>query len=123
MVKPGAVVTVDFPGAQGVKRRPALVVSTDIYHAARPDVVLAVITSQTRAATAPTDYVLQDWAAAGCIALQPSALTSRRFRRQASSPLSVNYRIVIGSEYKRGCASLLPCHSLKVTRLIAANTE
>lgn len=65
MVKPGAVVTVDFPGAQGVKRRPALVVSTDAYHAARPDVVLAVITSQTRTATAPTDYVLQDWAAAG----------------------------------------------------------
>ncbi|MDT7777600.1 MAG: mRNA interferase MazF [Acidobacteriota bacterium] len=65
MVKPGIVVTVDFPGAQGIKRRPALVVSTDIYHAARPDVVLAVITSQTRTATAPTDYVLQDWAAAG----------------------------------------------------------
>jgi mRNA interferase MazF len=65
MVKPGTVVTVEFPGAQGVKRRPALVVSTDAYHAARPDVVLAVITSQTRAATTPTDYVLQDWAAAG----------------------------------------------------------
>jgi mRNA interferase MazF len=65
MVKPGTVVTVDFPGAQGVKRRPALVVSTDAYHAARPDVVLAVITSQTRTATAPTDYVLQDWSTAG----------------------------------------------------------
>jgi mRNA interferase MazF len=65
MVKPGAVVTVDLPGAQGVKRRPALVVSTDAYHAARPDVVLAVITSQTRTATAPTDYVLQDWTVAG----------------------------------------------------------
>lgn len=74
MVKPGAVVTVDFPGAQGVKRRPALVVSTDTYHAARPDVVLAVITSQTRAATAPTDYVLQDWAAAGL--RSPSAFRS-----------------------------------------------
>lgn len=65
MVKPGTVVTVDFLGAQGVKRRPALVVSTDAYHAARPDVVLAAITSQTGAAAAPTDYVLQDWVAAG----------------------------------------------------------
>ena len=65
MAKPGTIVTVDFPGAQGVKRRPALVVSTDAYHAARPDVVLAVITSQTKAATAPTDYVLQDWVTAG----------------------------------------------------------
>ena len=65
MVKPGTVVTVDFPGAQGIKRRPALVISTDAYHVARPDVVLAIITSQTRSATAPTDYVLQDWAAAG----------------------------------------------------------
>jgi mRNA interferase MazF len=65
MVKPGTVMTVNFPGAQGIKRRPALVVSTDAYHAARPDAVLAVITSQMRTATAPTDYVLQDWATAG----------------------------------------------------------
>lgn len=65
MTKPGTVMTVDFPGAQGIKRRPSLVVSTDAYHAARPDVVLAVITSQTRTATAPIDYLLQDWAGAG----------------------------------------------------------
>ena len=65
MIKAGALVTVDFPGATGVKRRPALVISTAAYHAARPDVILAVITSQTSSATAPSDYVLQDWAAAG----------------------------------------------------------
>ncbi|MBV8859742.1 MAG: type II toxin-antitoxin system PemK/MazF family toxin [Acidobacteria bacterium] len=65
MIQPGAVVTVDFPGATGVKRRPALVVSTPTYHATRPDVVLAVVTSQTVSATAPSDYVLQDWQAAG----------------------------------------------------------
>lgn len=28
MVKPGDVVTVDFPGATGIKRRPAVVMST-----------------------------------------------------------------------------------------------
>jgi mRNA interferase MazF len=65
MLKPGAVVTVDFPGATGTKRRPAVVVSTATYHSTRPDVILAVITSQTASATAPSDYLLRDWPAAG----------------------------------------------------------
>ncbi len=65
MIKPGDVVTVDFPGALGVKRRPAVVVSTPTYHATRPDVVLGLLTSQIAGATAPTDFVLQDWSAAG----------------------------------------------------------
>jgi len=65
MLNPGTVVTVDFPGATGLKRRPALVVSTATYHAARPYVILAAVTSQAAGATAPSDYVLQDWSAAG----------------------------------------------------------
>ena len=65
MVKPGNVVTVDFPGAVGTKRRPAVVLSTDTYHATRPDVVLGLLTGQVVAATGPTDYALQDWSAAG----------------------------------------------------------
>ena len=72
MAQPGDVVTVDFPGALGVKRRPAVVISTDAYHAARPDVILALLTSQTAAASGPTDYLLQDWLAAGLHS--PSAL-------------------------------------------------
>lgn len=32
---PGDVVTVDFPGVRGLKRRPAVVVSTDLYHSHR----------------------------------------------------------------------------------------
>lgn len=74
MIKPGAVVTADFPGATGIKRRPAIVVSTATYHATRPDVILAVVTSQTGGATGPTDYVLQDWSAAGLHS--PSAFRS-----------------------------------------------
>jgi mRNA interferase MazF len=62
---PGDVVVVDFPGVTGIKRRPAVVVSTDRYHAARPDVVLGALTSNTARANAPTDYILKDWAAAG----------------------------------------------------------
>ena len=65
MVKPGDIVTVDFPGVTGIKRRPAVVVSTDTYHRTRPDAILGLLTSQVGAATGPTDYVLQDWQTAG----------------------------------------------------------
>ena len=65
MIKPGNIVTVDFPGALGLKRRPAVVVSTDTYHTTRPDVVIGLVTSQTAKSTGPTDYILQDWSAAG----------------------------------------------------------
>jgi mRNA interferase MazF len=65
MVKPGDVVTVDFPGATGIKRRPAVVVSTDTYHKTRPDVILGLLTSQVAVATGPTDHMLQDWQTAG----------------------------------------------------------
>jgi mRNA interferase MazF len=71
MPKSGDVVTANFVGAAGVKRRPAVVVSSDLYHSHRPDLILAVLTSQIAAATTPLDYVLQDWAAAGLH--QPSA--------------------------------------------------
>jgi len=74
MIEPGAVVTVDFPGVMGIKRRPVVIVSTAVYHAARPDVIFAVITTQTAGATSPTDYLLQDWSAAGLH--KPSAFRS-----------------------------------------------
>jgi len=56
---------VDFAGATGVKRRPVVVLSSDLYHQHRPDVVLGSLTSQIASATFPTDYILQDWSAAG----------------------------------------------------------
>jgi mRNA interferase MazF len=65
MPKPGDVVTVDFPGAQGINRRPVVIVSSDAYHATRPDVILAVLTTNIAASSAPTDYILQEWRAAG----------------------------------------------------------
>lgn len=71
MLQPGDVVVADFTGATGVKRRPTLVVSTDVYHKHHPDVVLGVLTTHVGDATTPTDYVLQDWSAAGLHA--PSA--------------------------------------------------
>lgn len=65
MPQPGDVVVTDFVGAMGVKRRPAVVLSTNLYHAYHPDVVLGALTTQVSAATTPTDYVLQDWSTAG----------------------------------------------------------
>ena len=64
-LKPGDVVTNNFMGALSTKKRPSVVISTATYHAHRPDVMLCLLTTQIRKATAPTDYVLQDWAAAG----------------------------------------------------------
>jgi len=71
MLQPGDVVVADIQGATGTKRRPALVLSTGLYHNHHPDVILGVLTTQTGGATTPTDYVLQDWSAAGLHA--PSA--------------------------------------------------
>jgi mRNA interferase MazF len=71
MADSGDVVTVDFVGATGTKRRPAVVVSSVLYHQHRPDLVLGVLTSQVSRATTPLDYVLADWASAGL--RQPSA--------------------------------------------------
>lgn len=61
----GDVVTIDFPGVKGVKRRPAIVVSSSTYHQHRPDVIVGIMTSQIQKATTPTDYLLKDWAKAG----------------------------------------------------------
>lgn len=65
MLKAGDLVIVDFPGIMGIKRRPAVVVSSDEYHYFRPDIVVAIITSQIPDATTPFDYVLQDWNVVG----------------------------------------------------------
>jgi mRNA interferase MazF len=73
MLNPGDVVLVDFPTPRGVKRRP-VVLSTPVYHSHRPDVIVALLTTQVAKAKAPTDYVLQDWSAAGLN--KPSAFRS-----------------------------------------------
>lgn len=74
MLNPGDIIIVDFPGATGVKRRSAVVLSTNIYHTHRPDVIVGLLTSNVTVATTPTDYILQDWATAGL--RYPSAFRS-----------------------------------------------
>lgn len=47
-ISPGAIVLVDFPfaGGRGAKRRPALVVSGEAFHAQRGDYVVVAISSR-----------------------------------------------------------------------------
>ncbi len=63
-VKSGDIVTVDFPAVTGIKRRPAVVLSSQTYHANRPDVIVGLITSQTKN-LGVTDFVLQGWQISG----------------------------------------------------------
>jgi mRNA interferase MazF len=65
LFNPGDIVAVNFPGVTGVKRRPAVILSSAIYHTVRPDMIVGLTTSQTAVALGPTDYLLQDWAQAG----------------------------------------------------------
>ena len=64
MFDAGDLIVVNFPGVTGVKRRPAVVLSSATYHSARPDIIVGLITSQA-VALGPTDYALRDWTAAG----------------------------------------------------------
>lgn len=64
-MKHGTVVIASIPGVIATKRRPSLVVSSDAYHADRPDLILTVISSQTQKALSESDYILTDWQASG----------------------------------------------------------
>jgi mRNA interferase MazF len=71
---PGDVVTLNFMGAVNAKRRPGIIVSSSLYHQNRPDVIVAILTTNIAASITPLDYILQDWATAGL--RQPSAYRS-----------------------------------------------
>lgn len=60
----GDVVLIPFPFTDltATKTRPAVVVSSDFYHAARSELLLAYVSSQVSKAHDTIDYVLIDWA-------------------------------------------------------------
>ncbi len=70
-IRPGDIAVVEFAGAWETKRRPAIVVSSALYHQHRPDIIVGLLTSRVEAASGPTDYALKDWAEAGLT--RPSA--------------------------------------------------
>lgn len=73
----GSVVLVPFPftDLSAVKRRPALVISTDTYNAATGDVIIAQITSRVNSPPRPGDYRPKRWREAGL--LLPSLVRAR----------------------------------------------
>ena len=70
----GDVVLVDFVFTEGagVRRRPALVLSSETYHRGRQEAIVAAITSNTGRLLVG-DYLIADWQAAGL--LFPSVAT------------------------------------------------
>jgi mRNA interferase MazF len=64
-LKPGDVVVGAFPGADATKVRPAVVLSTELYHRYRPDAIVGLITTQPPRELSPTDCELRDWRHAG----------------------------------------------------------
>ncbi len=65
-LKRGEVVLVPFPFSdlRSTKVRPAVVVSSSLYHNVEPDLILGAITSKIVAASGSLDYVLHDWQSA-----------------------------------------------------------
>ena len=54
------LVSFPFSDLSANKTRPAVVVSSDVYHRHEPDIMFAALTSNLAAAMNPTDYVLQE---------------------------------------------------------------
>ena len=64
------LVPFDFTDRSGTKWRPAVVVSSDHYNRATPDLLIASITGNLKAIAHPGDHLLVEWQEAGL--LKPS---------------------------------------------------
>lgn len=65
----GDIVLVPFPftDQSGTKKRPAVIISSAAYHAARRDVVIMAVTSQVRPTSTIGEALIKDWKGAGLI--------------------------------------------------------
>src|SRR5437660_12658215 len=61
------LVEIAFSGSPGSKRRPAVVLSSDLFNAAGLKLIVAAITSNVSPPFRPGDTILSDWNAAGLI--------------------------------------------------------
>lgn len=70
----GDIVLVPFPftDQSTVKKRPTVVVSSDIYNRQRPDIIIMAVTSQIRSDSYFGDIVISEWQPAGL--LKPSVI-------------------------------------------------
>ena len=74
-----------FTDLSMTKVRPALVLSSSLYHSTEPDLILGAITSNSAAASASVDYIIVDWRAANL--RYPSAFKPLVFTLEPSSVL------------------------------------
>jgi mRNA interferase MazF len=101
----GDVVLIPFPYTDlaATKTRPAVVVSSDRYHAVRSELLLAYVSSQVSKAHDTIDYVLTDWAQAGLpkpsfvrpkiAAIEPSLIVHQVGRLSAHDMRQVDGRL------------------------------
>jgi mRNA interferase MazF len=70
----GEILLVPFPftDQSDIKKRPAVVVSSQAYHRERSDLILMAVTSQLRPSTRVGEALVTDWKGAGL--LKPSLL-------------------------------------------------
>ncbi len=68
-LKRGDVVLIPFPytDLSATKTRPAVVVSSELYHELRSELLLAYLSSRIAAADPRLDYILVDWKEAGLL--------------------------------------------------------
>jgi mRNA interferase MazF len=73
----GDVIVVDYPfsDAEESKARPAVIISTPLYHAHKEDALLLAITGRLKVTEALGEVLVQDWQQAGL--LKPSALKAK----------------------------------------------
>lgn len=78
------LVIVPFPFSDGItlKKRPAVVISSNQYQQSRPDVILLAITSRIRNPLGYGEAVIQDWQQAGL--MKPSILKLLVFSLETS---------------------------------------
>ena len=70
----GDIVLVPFPftDQSAVKKRPAVIVSSDTYNSKRPDIIIMAVTSQMQSASYFGDIIVNNWQNAGL--LKPSVI-------------------------------------------------
>jgi mRNA interferase MazF len=64
-LRPGDVIIATLAGAVETKIRPAVVICSEKYLAQHSDVIVGILTTKIPALPTETDYVLEDWIAAG----------------------------------------------------------
>lgn len=81
------LVVVPFPFSDGTsrKKRPAVVISPDLYQQSRPDIILLAITSRIRNPLGYGEAVIQAWQQAGL--LKPSVFKPLLFSLEQSQVL------------------------------------